>query len=59
MDGTTNDRHFRAYVADVLVPVLRPGDTVVIDNLAAHKVTGIRPLIEGAGASLLYLVPYQ
>lgn len=46
-------------MADVLVPALRPGDTVVMDNLAAHKVVGIRHLIEAAGASLLYLPPYS
>jgi transposase len=59
MDGPTNGRRFRAYVADVLVPALRPGDTVVMDNLAAHKVAGIRHLIEAAGARLLYLPPYS
>ena len=59
MDGATNGRRFRAYVADVLVPALRPGDTVVMDNLAAHKVGGIRHLIEAAGARLRYLPPYS
>lgn len=53
VDGATNGRHFRAYVADVLVVALRPGDRVVMDNLAAHKVAGIRHLIEAAGASHL------
>ena len=59
MDGATNGLRFRAYVADVLVPALRPGDTVVMDNLAAHKVAGIRQLIEAAGVRLLYLPPYS
>ena len=59
MDGATNGTRFRTYVADSLVPVLRPGDTVVMDNLAAHKVAGIRQLIEAAGARLLYLPPYS
>jgi transposase len=59
MDGATNGGRFRTYVADVLVPALRPGDTAVMDNLAAHKVAGIRHLIEAAGARLLYLPPYS
>jgi hypothetical protein len=57
MDGATNGKHFRAYVADVLVLALRPGDTVVADNLAAHKIAGILHLIEAAGASLLTCRP--
>ena len=59
MDGATNGLRFRTYVADVLVPALRPGDTVVMDNLAAHKVAGVRKAIEAAGACLLYLPPYS
>jgi len=59
MDGATNGTRFRAYVADVLVPALKPGDTVVMDNLAAHKVAGVRQLIEAAGAQLRYLPPYS
>jgi transposase len=55
MDGDA----FRAYVETVLVPELKPGDTVVMDNLPAHKVAGIREMIKGAGASLLYLPPYS
>ena len=58
-DGATNGLRFRAYVADTLVPGLRPGDTVVLDNLRAHKVSGIREAIEGAGARLLYLPAYS
>ncbi len=50
---------FRAYVDQVLVPELAPGDIVVMDNLPAHKVAGIREAIEGAGARLLYLPPYS
>jgi len=50
---------FRAYVEQVLVPDLSPGDVVVLDNLAAHKVAGVREKIEAAGASLLYLPPYS
>ena len=59
VDGATNGARFRTYVADVLVPALRSGDTVVMDNLSAHKVTGVRQLIEAAGACLLYLPPYS
>lgn len=58
-DGATNGTRFRAYVADTLVPALRPGDTVILDNLSAHKVGGIREAIEAAGARLLYLPPYS
>ena len=50
---------FRAYVEQFLAPALAPGDVVVLDNLAAHKVDGIRQAIAAAGASLLYLPPYS
>ncbi|MBL7598969.1 transposase, partial [Escherichia coli] len=50
---------FRDYVANRLVPVLRPGDTVILDNLQAHKVSGIRERVESVGARLLYLPPYS
>ena len=50
---------FLAYVEQVLVPELKPGDTVIMDNLPAHKVAGIQTAIEAAGASLLYLPPYN
>jgi transposase len=59
LDGPMNADAFRAYVRHVLAPTLRAGDTVVMDNLPAHKVAGIRELIEAAGASLLYLPPYS
>lgn len=58
-DGATNGGRFRAYVTDTLAPVLRPGDTVILDNLTAHKVAGVREAIEAAGARLLYLPPYS
>lgn len=57
--GPMNGDAFRAYVEHVLVPELSPGDTVIMDNLPAHKVSGIREMIEGAGAGLLYLPPYS
>jgi transposase len=50
---------FRTWLTRCLVPTLRPGDIVVMDNLAAHKVARVRKIIEGAGARLLYLPPYS
>jgi len=50
---------FCAYVEPCLAPALAPGDVVVLDNLAAHKVAGVRPAIAAAGASILYLPPYS
>jgi transposase len=54
-----NGNAFLAYVEQVLVPSLKPGDIVVMDNLSAHKVPGVRPAIEAAGATLLHLPPYS
>jgi transposase len=59
LDGPMNGGTFKAYVEQVLVPELASGDIVVMDNLAAHKVTGIRDAIEATGAILLYLPPYS
>jgi transposase len=59
LDGPINGRAFQAYVDQVLVPELRPGDVVVMDNLGSHKGAGVRSAIEKAGASLLYLPPYS
>jgi transposase len=59
LDGPMTGEVFRAYVGQVLIPELSPGDVVVLDNLAAHKVAGIREMIQAAGASLLYLPPYS
>ena len=50
---------FRTYVERCLVPTLRPGDIVIMDNLSSHKVEGIREAIERAGAVLMYLPPYS
>jgi transposase len=58
-DGATNGARFRNYVTEILVPALRPGDSVVMDNLQAHKVVGVREAIEAVGARLLYLPPYS
>jgi DDE superfamily endonuclease len=59
LDGPLNGGSFRAWVQQFLLPTLRPGDVVVIDNLPAHKVTGIRQMIESCGAKLFYLPPYS
>ena len=50
---------FRAYVEQVLAPDLEPGDAVVMDNLSAHKVAGVREAIRAVGASVLYLPSYS
>jgi transposase len=59
LDGPMDGASFQAYVAQLLVPVLRPGDIVVMDNLASHKVAGIRDAIEATGAEVRYLPPYS
>ena len=59
LDGPVHGAAFKAYVEQVLVPELDPGDSVVMANLPAHKVAGIRQAIEAAGATLLYLPPYS
>ena len=58
-DGPMDGRVFLGWVRQFLCPVLQPGDIVVADNLAAHKVAGVREAIESAGATLLYLPPYS
>jgi transposase len=58
-EGATDTEVFLTYLEHVLAPTLRPGDIVVMDNLRAHKVDGVRPIIEGRGAHLLYLPPYS
>jgi transposase len=59
VDGAINADVFEAFVKQVLVPQLRPGDVVILDNLSSHKRAGIRKLIENAGATLLFLPPYS
>ena len=59
LDGPINGAAFQAYVEQVLVPELQPGDTVVMDNLGSHKGPAVRTAIEAAGARLLYLPPYS
>jgi transposase len=59
IDGPMNGPTFLAYVEQVLVPSLRPGQIVVMDNLSAHKMPAIRAAIQAAGARLLLLPPYS
>ncbi|MHC2302907.1 hypothetical protein ACVJBD_007174 [Rhizobium mongolense] len=59
LDGPMNGAAFLAYIEQVLVPTLSSGDTVVMDNLPAHKADGVRQAIEAAGGRLLYLPPYS
>ena len=59
LDGPMNQCAFQAYVEQVLVPTLRSGEIVIMDNLPAHKPPAVRAAIEAAGASLLYLPPYS
>jgi transposase len=59
LDGAMTGELFRAYVEQILVPALTPGDVVVMDNLPVHKVAGVETAIRTAGASLLYLPSYS
>lgn len=59
IESATDGDVFTAYVEQVLGPKLQAGDVVVLDNFSAHKVKGIRELIEVRGAQLLYLPPYS
>jgi transposase len=59
VDGAIDGRIFLAYVQQTLAPTLSSGDVVVMDNLSAHKVAGVREAIEQAGATVVYLPPYS
>lgn len=59
LDGPINGDWFEAYIRHVLVPELRPGDVVVMDNLSSHKRPIVQELIEAAKARLLFLPPYS
>jgi transposase len=59
LDGPMNGAAFLAYTEQVLVPELAPGDVVVMDNLPAHKIIGVRAAIEAVGATLVFLPPYS
>ncbi len=59
LDGPINGRSFQTYVDRVLVPDLRPGDIVIMDNLGSHKGPGVQAAIKAAGATVRYLPPYS
>jgi transposase len=59
VESATDGDVFLAFLDQVLCPKLRPGHVVVMDNLSAHKVDGVRERIEACGASVLYLPPYS
>ena len=59
LDGATDGAAFQAYVRDILTPSLRPGDIVVMDNLAAHKMPAIIDAITASGAEARFLPPYS
>jgi len=58
-DGPINGLKFLAYVEQILVPTLLPGDIVILDNLGSHKGSGVRKAIRAAGARILFLPPYS
>lgn len=59
VEGATTTEVFRAYVKEVLVPTLRPGDVVVLDNLSPHKDPATIRLMEEAGTRVMFLPPYS
>lgn len=59
LDGAINGALFLAYVRQQLVPTLSKGDVVIMDNLAAHKVSGVRDALAAVGARVVYLPPYS
>jgi transposase len=59
LDGAINGHCFRAYIEQFLAPTLTTGDIVIADNLASHKVAGVREAIEARGARLLFLPAYS
>ena len=59
IDGPINGESFLAYVEQFLVPTLKPGDIVIIDNLGSHKGKAVRRAIRAAGAKLFFLPPYS
>ena len=59
VDGPIYGRSFQAYVEQILVPALNPGDIVIMDNLGSHKGKAVRKAIRAAGAKLFFLPPYS
>jgi transposase len=58
-DGPMNGQTFLAYIRDCLGPTLKPGDVVICDNLASHKIEGVKEAVEACGAQIRYLPPYS
>ncbi len=59
IDGPINGKSFLAYVEQFLIPTLKPGDIVILDNLGSHKGEAVRKAVRAAGARLLFLPPYS
>ncbi len=59
LDGPINGDWFEAYVVQILVPELRPGDVVITDNLSSHKRPAVKERVEAVGATLRFLPPYS
>jgi transposase len=59
IDGPTNGESFRLYIDQVLIPTLRPGDIVIMDNLGSHRSGAIRRTLRAAGAKLFFLPKYS
>jgi len=59
IDEPINGEWFEAYVGQILVPTLKPGDIVILDTLSSHKRLAAREIIEAAGARLMFLPPYS
>ena len=59
LDGPVNSAWFEAYVDQILVPELRCGDVVIMDNLSSHKRASVRAMVEAAGATIMFLPPYS
>jgi transposase len=59
IDGPINGHSFLAYIEQLLVPTLRPGDIIIIDNLGSHKGAAVRRVLRAAGAKLFFLPPYS
>lgn len=59
IDGPINGEWFEVYVGQVLVPTLKPGDVVILDNLSSHKRLAAREIIEAVGVRLMFLPPYS
>jgi transposase len=57
--GSLNGELFKQYLKEFLVPTLKEGDIVIMDNLSSHKVAGVSEVIENAGAKIMYLPPYS